>query len=229
MTELIYFEDCYVREFDAEVVGVEDSQVVLDRTAFYPVGGGQPSDTGKIGGVGVEKAEKKGEEVYHILAGNPPEEGEKVHCTIDWERRYSHMKYHTAQHILSAIVLEDYGGKTTGNQVYADRARIDFDTSISDKIEEVEEKVNSIIGEGRKIEIYTMAREEAVEKLDPERTRIDLLPESIEELRIVEIEGLDKTACAGTHVNNTNELGDFEITETKSKGKGRKRVEFVLH
>lgn len=229
MTELIYFEDCYVRKFDAKVVEAKDNQIVLNRTAFYPEGGGQPSDTGNIDGVRVKKVEKRGGKVYHVLDGDLPKKGEMVHCTIDWKRRYSHMKYHSAQHVLSAIVLEDYGGKTTGNQVHADRARIDFDTDISDKISDVEEKVNSIIEEEREIKIYSMEREEAVDELDPERTRINLLPESIEELRIVEIDGLDKTACAGTHVRNTNELGRFEITNTESKGKGRKRVEFVLH
>ncbi len=228
MTELIYFEDCYVREFDAEVVEAENSRVILDRTAFYPEGGGQPSDTGKIDDARVKKVEKRNGEVHHILEGELPEEGETVHCAIDWERRYSHMKYHTAQHVLSAIVLEDYGDKTTGNQIHADRARIDFDTSISDEVADVEDKVNSIIEDGREIRIYTLSREEAVDELDPERTRINLLPDSIKELRIVEVEGLDKTACAGTHVKNTEELGEFEITNTKNKGKDRKRVEFVL-
>lgn len=228
MTELIYFDDCYVKEFDAEVVESEEDRVVLDRTAFYPEGGGQPSDTGEMDGYRVRKVEKGGGKVEHVLGGGAPGPGSTVHCILDWERRYSHMRYHTAQHIISAIVLDDYGGATTGNQLYADRARIDFDVSISDRTEEVEEKVNSVIDEGRDVDIYTLSREEAMEELDPERTRIDLLPESIEELRIVDVEGLDRTACAGTHVKNTEELGEFEITGTESKGKGRKRVEFIL-
>lgn len=228
MTEFIYFEDCYVREFDAVVVESDGDRVVLDRSAFYPEGGGQPSDTGSIEGVRVEKVVKDGGDIVHVLDENRFEEGEEVHCELDWDRRYAHMRYHTAQHVLSAIVLDEFGGRTTGNQVYEDRARIDFDTSISDKIDLVEKKVNDMIKAEKKVDIYTMSRDEAVEKLDKERTRIELLPDSVQELRIVEIEDLDKTACAGTHVENTKELGKFKIKNTINKGEERKRVEFEL-
>lgn len=228
MTELIYFTDCYRKEIDAEVTDSCDNRVILDRTIFYPEGGGQPSDRGTLDEFEVIKAEKKGDRVEHVLDGGTPEVGETVHCKLDWGRRYAHMKYHTAQHILSAIVLGGYGSKTTGNQIHSDRGRIDFDVSLGDKTSEVEEKVNSIIDDERSVSIYIMDRDEAVEKLDPQRTRIDLLPDSIKELRIVEIEDLDRTACAGTHVENTGELGRFTITDTKSKGKDRKRVEFTL-
>lgn len=228
MTELIYFEDSYTKEFDAKVKETKENRVILDKTAFYPQGGGQPSDTGKIEGIPVKMVEKKSGEVEHILGGKVPETEKTVHCVLNWNRRYSHMKYHTAQHILSAVVLDEYDAKTTGNQIHQDKARIDFDTNIFDEIEKIEEIVNSVINDRRNVKIYTMARNEAMEKLNPERTRIDLLPDSIKELRIVEIENLDKTACAGTHVKNTGELGKFKVTETKSKGKERKRIEFGL-
>ncbi len=228
LTGFIYFEDCYVREFDAVIVESFDDRVILDRSAFYPEGGGQPSDTGSMDGVRVVKAEKSGGDIVHVLDENNFEEGETVHCELDWDKRYAHMKYHTAQHVLSAIVLDEVRGRTTGNQVYEDRARIDFDTSISDKTEMVEKKVNDVIKDEREVDIYTMSRDEAVKKLDKERTRIDLLPDSIQELRIVEIENLDKTACAGTHVKNTKELGEFQIKNTINKGEERKRVEFEL-
>ncbi len=228
MTELIYFRDCYKKEFDAEVLGVKGSRVILDKTAFYPEGGGQPSDTGKIGNSRIKKVEKNKGVVEHVLENNPFEIGETVHCRLDWDRRYSHMRYHTAQHVLSAVVLEKYEGRTTGNQIYEDRAHIDFDVDISDKKGGVEEKVNSIIDKERDVDIYTMTREKALEELDKERTRIDLLPDSIEEFRIVEIKKVDKTACAGTHVKNTGELEGFNITDTVNKGKDRKRVEFEL-
>ncbi|PTD94594.1 alanyl-tRNA editing protein [archaeon SCG-AAA382B04] len=228
MTELIYFNDCYQKEFDAEVKESKKDRVVLDRTAFYPKGGGQPSDTGQINGVRVEKARKKGKTVEHVLEENNLEEGQSVHGEIDWEKRYLHMKYHTAQHILSAIILEKYGGKTKGNQLYSDRARIDFDKDILNKKEEIEEEVNEIIQQARDVNIFTMQRERAVEELDSKRTRIDLLPDSIKELRIIEIENLDKTACAGTHVKNTEEIGNFKITQTINKGKDRNRIEFTL-
>lgn len=228
LTELLYFEDCYLKEFDATVVKASENYVVLDKTAFYPEGGGQPSDTGKIGDVRVTKVNKRGDSVKHIISGKPPSEGEVVHCVLDWGRRYSHMKYHTAQHILSAIVMDQYDGKTTGNQLYSNRARIDFDKNVLDKAKEIEQKVNSVIEEERDINIFLISREDAVKELDPKRTRINLLPDSIKELRIVEIEGIDKTACAGTHVGNTGELNEFKITDTVSKGKERKRIEFSL-
>ncbi len=229
MTKLIYFDDCYVKEFDAKVEEIKGQEVILDKTAFYPKGGGQPSDTGEIDGCRVNKAIKKGNKVKHVLENIDFEEGNKVHGELDWDRRYSHMKYHTAQHILSAIVLEEYDGKTTGNQLYQDRARIDFDIDLSNKIDELEKKVNEVIEESREIEIYKMPRKKAEEELDPERTRINLLPDSVKELRIIEIKDLDKTACAGTHVKNTEEVGEFNITDTESKGKGRKRIEFKLN
>ncbi|OKY77994.1 MAG: Ser-tRNA(Ala) deacylase AlaX (editing enzyme) [Candidatus Methanohalarchaeum thermophilum] len=228
MTELIYFEDCYKKEFEAEVEETKNNKVILDKTAFYPEGGGQPSDKGVLDGSKVKKVIKKGNTVEHVVEDELPREGDKVKGKIDWDRRYQHMKYHTAQHILSAVVLQDYEGKTTGNQLYSDRARIDFDEDVTDKVSKIEDKVNSIIEDEREIKIYQMKREEALEELDPERTRIDLLPDSIKEIRIVEITDLDKTACAGTHVSKTSELGEFEIKGTESKGKGRKRIEFTL-
>ncbi|MFP4005212.1 MAG: alanyl-tRNA editing protein [Candidatus Hadarchaeia archaeon] len=228
MTELVYFDDCYRKKMEAEVSEVKQNRVVLDRTIFYPEGGGQPSDRGWIDESEVVKAEKKGKYVEHILDGDLPEEGSTVVCELDWNRRYAHMKYHTAQHILSAIVLEDYDGKTTGNQIHSDYSRIDFDVGLKEEVSDLERMVNSIIEDGIDVDIYVMGREKAIEELDPERTRIDLLPDSITELRIVEIEGIDKTACAGTHVRNTEELGEFTITDTANKGKDRKRVEFVL-
>lgn len=229
MTELIYFRDCYQKEFDAQVKESKANKVVLDKTAFYPEGGGQPSDTGKLDDIKVKKAKKDGDKVKHIVEENKFDEGENVHGKIDWEKRLSYMKYHTGQHILSAIVLDEYDGKTRGNQLYKNRARIDFDADISSKKDEIEEKVNKIIEEERDVNIFTMKREKAVEELDPERTRINLLPDSVKELRIIEIEKLDKTACAGTHVKNTGELGEFEIINTKSKGKNRNRLEFTLN
>lgn len=228
MTDLIYFDNCYKKEFDAEVVESKGNRVILDRTAFYPEGGGQPSDTGTIDKNRVRKAVKKGGNIEHVLEKNDLIEGQEVHGRIDWDRRYSHMKYHTAQHILSAVVLDNYDGKTTGNQLYQDRARIDFDADIASVTKEIEKKVNEVIEEGRDVEIFTMKREKAVGELDPERTRINLLPDSVKELRIIEIKGLDKTACAGTHVENTKEIGEFEVTNTESKGKNRKRLEFTL-
>ena len=234
MTELIYFADCYASEFDAKVGGLLDSKIELDRTAFYPEGGGQPTDTGRIGWSGGEsmvvKVRKEGGRVVHVLSGPVPHIGETVHGKIDWERRYAHMKYHTAQHLLSAHFLDRHGAVTTGNQIWSNRARIDFDLpSLTPEIVAASaERVNGWIDASLPVHISMIPRSDAIHKLDPKRTRIDRLPPSVRTLRIVEVEGIDTVACAGTHVRDTSELGHLEITKTSSKGTGRKRIEFVL-
>jgi len=228
MTDLIYFDDCYVKEFEAKVLEVKGDAVVLDRTAFYPEGGGQPCDKGEINSSEVTKVTKREGKTLHFLDGALSDEGDKVKCRINWDRRYEHMKYHTAQHLLSAVILDEYKGKTTGNQLYEDRARIDFDVDVSEDINEIERKINQLIRDERDVRIYSISREKAEQTLDPKRARLDLIPNAISELRIVEVEDVDKTACGGTHVSNTGELGEFEIINTESKGKGKKRIEFIL-
>ncbi len=234
MTELMYFEDCYVSEFDAKVLRVGDETVVLDRTAFYPQGGGQPGDVGTItcasGAAEVTKVRKEGRDVLHQLRGPIPLVGEEVRGSIDWDTRYAHMRHHTAQHLLSAYFLEEYGAVTSGNQIWKERARIDFDLPelTSEMIEKAEDQINSWVENSVPVTITLMPRHEALKKLDPKRTRIDLLPKFISTLRIVEVEGIDAVACAGTHVRNTSEIGRFRVTRSSSKGKGRKRLEFVL-
>ncbi|GGL61646.1 alanyl-tRNA editing protein [Halocalculus aciditolerans] len=234
MTEAIYLAETETRSFEATVERVADDRVVLDRTAFYPTGGGQPHDTGTLeadGGtwdvVGVEKKDT----IYHRLdGGDPPSAGTTVTGTIDWERRYGHMRHHTAQHLVSAVLLEEFDAETTGNQVYAERARIDcaypkFDDG---DLDHLEARVNDYVERAIPVEWYTLEREEAEERLDPERTRIELLPDSIREIRIVEIAGVDRTACAGTHVSNTADVGMFEVTGRETKGSDEERVNFRL-
>ncbi|SHK00842.1 misacylated tRNA(Ala) deacylase [Haladaptatus paucihalophilus DX253] len=233
MTEALYLDATSEREFEATVERVTSNRVVLDRTLFYPEGGGQPFDTGVLESEdetwAVTDVQKK-DTIYHTLDGTLPEEGTTVTGRIDWERRYAHMRYHTAQHLLSAVLLEEYDAQTTGNQLYEDRARIDcgYERFTDEEFARIESVMNDRIDAGLAVNWYEMDRDEAEASLDPERTRIHLLPESIRRIRIVEIEGTDRTACAGTHVERTDELGAFRITGRETKGSDEERLKFVL-
>ena len=237
MTEPRYLADSTVRTFEATVERALDDRVVLDRTHFYPEGGGQPADHGTLRADGDEwevRDVQKKDTVYHHLSGDRPAEGTTVTGELDWDRRYAHMRYHTAQHLLSALLLTEYDAATTGNQLYADRARIDVahDRFGDDDLDAVETRINGLIDRAMAVRWYEMDRERAEAELDTDRTRIDLLPDSITELRIVEIgpedDPYDRTACAGTHVQNTEELGEFEVTGRETKGSEEERVSFVL-
>ena len=232
-TELLFFDDCYLKEFDAEVIKSKDDRVILDQTAFYPEGGGQPTDEGWIDFEGesfpVMKVYKKGE-VFHQLERNPFSGGETVKGRIDWDVRYSYMRNHTAQHVISAVVSDEYGGITTGNQIYREKARIDFSVErfTKDDLSLIEARFSDFVAKEIPVTISIISREEAFLKLDPKRTRIDLLPPSVTSLRMIDIEGVDLTACGGTHVANLKELCGIEKISTQNKGKGRKRIAFTL-
>lgn len=263
MTETPYLRDPYVREFEATVERALDDRVVLDRTHFYPTGGGQPHDTGVLraeDGSGdrwrVVDVEKR-DTIYHTLEPQgetdapAPGPDTLVAGEIDWERRYGHMRHHTAQHLMSALLLEEYDAETVGNQLYADRARIDVEYEHFDEtdLDHIQAAMNGFVDEARPVRWYELDRDVAEDRLDPERTRIGLLPNSITEVRIVEIghlddegptgavdpdvlketpEPLDRTACAGTHVENTEELGEVTITGRQTQGSERERVRFEL-
>lgn len=240
MTEPLYLEASGERTFEATVTRVAGDRVVLDRTHFYPTGGGQPHDTGTLSDgdetwtvTGVRKKDT----IYHAVDGTPPEEGTAVTGELDWDRRASHMRYHTAQHLLSALLLEEYDAPTTGNQLYADRARLDcgYDRFTDEDFADIETRMNDLIADELPVRWYEMDRDEAEAELDTERTRIDLLPDSITEIRIVEIgdadDPYDRTACAGTHVANTAEIGDlgeFRVTGRETKGSDEERIKFEL-
>ncbi|MFB6172865.1 MAG: alanyl-tRNA editing protein [Haloarculaceae archaeon] len=237
MTERRYLDDSSVERFEATVERALDDRVVLDQTHFYPEGGGQPADRGTLAADGetwrVTDVQKK-DTVYHTVEGTPPDAGTAVTGALDWERRWNHMRYHTAQHLLSAVLLTEFDAPTVGNQLYRDRARIDVEhprfteTDLTD----VAVRMNELVEAGLSVDWYQLDRAEAEATLDPERTRIDLLPDSISELRIVEIgEGedvFDRTACAGTHVRDTSALGTFEVTGRESRGSDAERLRFVL-
>lgn len=247
MTEQLYLDNSTVQEFEATVERtVSDDRVVLDRTHFYPEGGGQPNDTGSIRTdhdewrvVDVQKHDG----IHHYLeptadtAADFPEPGTTVTGELDWERRHNHMRYHTAQHLLSALLLDEYAAETTGNQVRAHKATLDcaYDRFETDDLEHIETLLNELVAEARPVEWFVMDREEAEATLDPERTRLSLLPDSITEIRIVEIAGanpgddpFDRTACAGTHVSNTEEIGAVTVTGRETKGSDQERITFEL-
>ncbi|MFC6906061.1 alanyl-tRNA editing protein [Halalkalicoccus tibetensis] len=242
MTEQRYLEDSTVREFDARVERViddgETSRVVLDATHFYPEGGGQPADHGALSGSETWPVPdvQKTDEVYHVVESGDagPTAGEMVRGELDWERRRAHMRYHTAQHLLSALLLEGYDAPTTGNQLHADRARLDcaYERFSDEQLTDIEDRMNELVEAGLGVRWYTLERERAERELDPQRTRLELLPDSITEVRIVEIgdpdDPFDRVACAGTHVEDTKEIGRVEVTGRETRGADGERIAFVL-
>ena len=242
MTRLLYYEDAYWREFGAVVTSVDTSgeavRVTLDRTAFYPGGGGQPSDEGwlELAGVRywVSAVKKEGEQVWHTLQMNsgPIEIAMGAHVVgiIDWDRRYQLMRTHTAMHILCGVVWRDYSASVTGGNMDPGKGRMDFEFAslTRDLISEIEAKCNTEIAAAREVRTQILPREQAFQIPDLIRTKINLLPEGIAEVRTVELAGLDLQADGGTHVNNTREVGQMKVVDYKSKGTINKRVYIEL-
>jgi misacylated tRNA(Ala) deacylase len=236
MTEFLYQTDSYLREFSATVTAVDAEQgaVVLDRTAFYPGGGGQPSDGGTLTAQGqtwtVTKVKKRGADAWHFLEGDLPDVGAAVTGVLDWERRYKLMRIHTALHVLCGVIWRDYGAQVTGGNMQPGRARMDFEFERMQKelVSEIEARVNVEVEAARPIKVAILPREEAFQIPDLIRTKINLLPEGITEVRTVEIEGLDLQADGGTHVANTSEVGRIKIVDYKSKGRINKRLMIEL-
>ena len=235
MTDLLYQTDSYLKEFDATVTAVdaEARTVVLDRSAFYPGGGGQPCDTGTLsleGGAdySVTKVKKQGADVLHFLTGDAPllQVGTQVHGQIDWEHRYLLMRTHTALHVLCGTVFRDYGALVTGGNMEPGKGRMDFEFERlqGELVGEIEAAVNIEAEAGHEVRVKILPREEAFQIPDLIRTKINLLPEGITEVRTVEIVGLDLQADGGTHVKNTSEVGKIKIVDYKSKGAINKRI-----
>lgn len=234
MTELLCLTDSYLREFEATIMEVEGNRVVLDRTAFYPQGGGQPSDVGVLLDdqqqiYRVLKVSKK-EKVFHKLDREPLPAGTRVYGEIDWEHRYRLMRTHTALHILCGVIFRDYGASVTGGNMEPLRARMDFELEhmSADFAQEVKEKINREVEAAHPVKISVLPREEAFQIPDLIRTKINLLPEGIKEVRVVEIEGLDMQADGGTHVANTREVGRIRVVGHESKGRINKRLRIAL-
>ncbi len=235
-TKLLYHENSFTFECSARVVAVEGDEIALDATVFFPGGGGQMPDRGIItwdnrGQEGsVIALNKRDDVVWHTLDRLPPPVGTEVVCTIDWDFRYQMMRTHTALHILCGIIWKEFGVQVTGGQMYPDKARMDFamENLNKERIAYIEDKVNDAIEADYPIRIYTLPREKAFAIPDLVRTRINLLPADIEDVRIVEIVGLDLQADGGTHVKHTKEVRGIKITKTENKGKINKRIEIRL-
>ena len=238
MTELMYQTDSYMREFSAQITTVDPERraVVLDRTAFYPGGGGQPHDTGTLDVDGVKysvvKVAKGPEGIWHLLGGDGalPAAGGQAAGVLDWDRRYALMRTHTALHILCGVVFRDYGAQVTGGDMEPLKGRMDFEfeTMTHDLVQVIEEAVNREVENEHDIRVAILPREEAFQIPDLIRTKINLLPPGIPEVRTVELIGLDLQADGGTHVHNTREVGRVRVVDYKSKGKINKRIYIEL-
>ncbi len=235
-TKLLYLENSFTFECTAKVVDVEGDEIALDATVFFPGGGGQMADRGIITWDDTQRwgtviaMNKRDDLIWHTLDCPPPAIGAEVTATIDWDFRYQMMRTHTALHILCGVIWKEFGVLVTGGQMYPDRARMDFAMENLDKgrIAYIEQRINEAVEADYPIRVYTLPREKAFAIPDLIRTKINLLPPEIEDVRIVEIVGLDLQADGGTHVHHTKEVGTIKITKTENKGKINKRLEIRL-
>ena len=235
MSENICYTDAYARRVDASVVEADPDAhaVLLDRTVFYPGGGGQPADAGTlVGGSGgswtVVGAKKRGDDIWHTIAEGEelPAVDTQVTAEIDWERRHQLMRTHSALHVLCGVVWRDYQASVTGGNMEPLSGRMDFEfeTMSGELVGEIEKRVNEEIAADREIRVNILPREEAFAIPDLIRTKINLLPEGITEVRTIEIVGLDLQADGGTHVARTAEIGQVKVTGYESKGRINKRI-----
>jgi misacylated tRNA(Ala) deacylase len=235
-TDLLYHADSYISNFDARVVACRENALALDRTAFYPGGGGQMADQGVLRWDGQEYnvtklfKDQEGNTIWHEVEGAVPAVNTPVSGAIDWAFRYRMMRTHTALHILCGLIFKDFGAQVTGGQMYPDRARMDFTLEQFDQstIREIEERANEAIKADHPIKVYVLPREEAFQIPDLIRTKINLLPPNIPNVRIVEIVGLDLQADGGTHVKSTAEVKGIKVIKSENKGKNNKRLEIAL-
>jgi len=238
MTKLLCQDNSYLNEFEATIVDLDEINhgVILDQTAFYPGGGGQPADRGILVAENttypVTRARNFANQLTHQIASDRPlpPPGTQLQGKIDWEWRYSLMRTHTAMHILCGVIFRDYGASVTGGDMEPLKGRMDFEfeTMHKDLVTDIETAVNHEVKNSRPVKISILPREQAFEIPDLIRTKINLLPKGIQEVRIVEIVGLDLQADGGTHVNNTQEVGQMRIIDYKSKGKINKRIYIQL-
>lgn len=236
MTADLYSRDAYLATIEAAVTESTEDGLVLDRTVFYPRGGGQPGDTGTIrwdgGDLRIADTVKRGADVLHILEPNqqPPSGGAAVTAEIDWARRHRLMRTHTALHALSGIVFNDYGARVTGGNMEPGVARMDFELeAISQEFgREVEEKLNAALAKDRPVHVLFLPRGEALADLDLIRTKVSLIPDHVDPIRVIDIEAIDRQADGGTHVRSTAEVGTVRVVKTENKGKGFKRMRIEL-
>jgi misacylated tRNA(Ala) deacylase len=236
-TELLYLRDVDLREFEAVVVGVDGSAIALDRTAFYPTGGGQPHDLGTLAGAAVVNVRKGPSSddsfswVWHELDGPVPAEGDIVRGVVASDRRFALMRTHTAMHILCGVIWNEWKVPVTGGNMEPLSGRMDFEF---DPVPEgfaarIEELVNQEVAADRPVRVEFLPRDTALMDEDLIRTKVSLIPESVTEIRVVDIVGLDKQADGGTHVHSTGAVGRVHVVKVENKGKGNKRVRIEIH
>lgn len=230
MTERLFWQDAYIRDFEATVVSVEGNKLVLDRTAFNPRGGGLVTDLGTVNGQELAEVVKEGDAIFHVFQTAPSSKaGEKVHCVLDWDRRHRIMRMHTTAHILSSVVHRGTGALITGNQIRPDESRVDFDLEQFDKekMSGYIEEVNSVVRMGVEVKSFFMKREEAL-KMPGLVKLANAAPPSVEMLRIVQVGDVDTQADGGVHVKNTREIGEVVGLRTENKGKRNRRLYFTV-
>ena len=237
MSDDICYRDAYAREVEADVVAVdpEANAVLLDRTVFYPGGGGQPADAGTLesasgGSWVVTGTRKQGDDIWHMLDGELPAAGTHVTALLDWERRHALMRTHSALHVLCGVVWRDYRASVTGGNMEPLSGRMDFEfeTMAAELVAEIEQRVNEEIAADREIRVAVLPRDDAFAIPDLIRTKINLLPEGIREVRTIEIVGLDLQADGGTHVARTSQIGHVRVTGYESKGRINKRIRIAV-
>ena len=238
MTDLLYLPDADdVTTFTATVTEATGDAIYLDGTYFYPEGGGQPPDHGVIewdgGRAEITDVRKDHGEVRHgigSIEGEPPAEGTTVDARIDEQRRETLSRMHTAQHVVSRVVLDEFGASTAGNQVHVDRSRIDFEPADfdADDLTLIQERANDALGRDLSVRKRNRDRETVEEHVDEGRALLELIPDHVDPLRVVEIEDFDMCPCGGTHADSLGEVGRIEITDCISKGKEIDRIEFEL-
>ncbi|MHA1909550.1 MAG: alanyl-tRNA editing protein [Candidatus Thorarchaeota archaeon] len=239
MTDLLYMKDNYIKEFEAEITALTEDSIVLDRTAFYPEGGGQIGDSGSIrtssDQVVVVGAKKRDGQVHHIFKGECNlQHGELATGILDWSQRYECMRFHTAQHILSRYLQIHYDLETVGNNISPGKSRADYSPleSFDEEMKkEVQNGVNEILAQNLDVELTFMPREDAISFLKEKGYQfryLEMVPKSVMEFRIISISDYDAASCAGTHVKNTGEIGEIRIGKTKNVGAGKRRIYFSL-
>lgn len=232
MMNEIYLDDGYLKEFDATVLSSSENGVIFDKTAFYPQSGGQPSDSGTIlrgnESFNMCRAEQRNGQILHIMDRTGLMPGDHIRATLDWDRRYQLMRSHTACHILSAVILKETGAKITGNQIDMLKSRVDFSLDSFDraKMDDYVKKANSIVAECHPVITKILPKTEAL--AIPDLMRLSMEVPDRDEIRIVDIKGIDLQACGGTHVKNTSEIGKIRIIKSENKGKSNRRVYFSL-
>lgn len=232
MTELLFMNDSYMKECEATVTEITEKGIILNKTIFYPQGGGQPSDIGKIifnnKEYDISKVKKENGKIVHYCE-HDLSPNDNIRLVIDWDRRYKLMRMHTAAHVISTLFFKKTGALITGNQLDIDKSRIDFNIENFDKekMMTIVEEANQAMKQGHEVTVSYMLREEALK--DPELVKLaSVLPPAVKELRIVKIGNLDRQADGGTHVKNTTEVGDIKVISMDNKGKANRRLYYTL-